>query len=104
MPSALGPAALGLWAYISAARGLRAYISGKSLMPMLQLSLVLILGYNYYLNTLTKWADHWLIKFNIPKCKIMQITTHYNQSNFTYKMCTNYNNNIPQTNYYLTPM
>jgi len=30
MPSALGPVALGLWAYIS----------GKSLMPMLQLLLV----------------------------------------------------------------
>ena len=31
------------------------------------------------LNTLTKWADHWLIEFNIPKCKIMRITTHYNK-------------------------
>ena len=40
------------------------------------------------LNTLTKWADHWLMEFNISKCKIMQITTHHNKSNFTYKMCT----------------
>ena len=40
------------------------------------------------LNPLTKWADRWLMEFNIPKCKIMQITTHYNKSNFTYKMCT----------------
>ena len=27
-------------------------------------------------NTLTKWADDWTMKFNILKCKIMQITTH----------------------------
>ena len=26
-------------------------------------------------------------KFNIPKCKIMQITTHHSKSHFIYKMC-----------------
>ena len=35
-----------------------------------------------------KWTIHWLMEFNILKCKIMQITTHYNKNNFTYKMCT----------------
>ena len=36
-------------------------------------------------NTSTKWTDHWLMEFYIPKCKIniMQITTHYNTRNFT---------------------
>ena len=39
------------------------------------------------LNTLTKWADDWMMKFNISKCKIMQITTHNSKSPFIYKMC-----------------
>ena len=38
------------------------------------------------LNLLTKWSTDWLMDFNISKCKILQITTHHNQSFFTYKM------------------
>ena len=45
------------------------------------------------LNTLTKWADDWMMKFNISKCKIMQITLHNSNSTFTYKM-TNISLNI----------
>ena len=32
------------------------------------------------LNTLTKWASDWKMSFNIPKCKIIQFTTHRNKS------------------------
>ena len=38
------------------------------------------------LNTLTKWANAWLMEFNIPKCNILQITTNFTKRNFTYKM------------------
>ena len=38
------------------------------------------------LNTLTKWAKAWLMEFNIPKCNILQISTHRTNRNFTYKM------------------
>ena len=40
------------------------------------------------LNTLTKWANAWLMEFNIPKCNILQISTHLELAkiNFTYKM------------------
>ena len=49
MPSALGPAALGLWAYIS----------GKSLVPMLQLSniymyVIVIPQYEYNILVITQ--------------------------------------------------
>ena len=27
------------------------------------------------LNTLTRWADTWLMEFNIPKCNVLQIST-----------------------------
>ena len=39
------------------------------------------------LNTLTKWADDWMMEFDIPKCKVMQITKHHSKSPFIYKMC-----------------
>ena len=39
---------------------------------------------------LNKWVNVWLMEFNIPKCSILQITTHLTKRNFTYKM-----NNIP---------
>ena len=35
-------------------------------------------------------ASNWLMEFNIPKCNILQFTTHHNKSTFTYKM-----SNIP---------
>ena len=38
------------------------------------------------LNMLTKWANAWLMEFNIPKCNILQITTNPTKRNFTYKM------------------
>jgi len=38
------------------------------------------------LNMLTKWANAWLMEFNIPKCNILQITMHLTKRNFTYKM------------------
>ena len=31
------------------------------------------------LNTLTKWPNDRRMTFNIPKCKIIQFTTHYNK-------------------------
>ena len=31
------------------------------------------------LNTLMKWADKWQMKFNIKKCKIVQISNHRNK-------------------------
>ena len=33
-----------------------------------------------------KWANAWLMEFNIPKCNILQISTHLAKRNFTYKM------------------
>ena len=33
------------------------------------------------LNTLTKWASDWKMTFNIPKCKIIQFTTHRKKVN-----------------------
>ena len=36
--------------------------------------------------TLTKWAQNWLMEFNISKCNILQITTKPSKSNFIYKM------------------
>ena len=36
------------------------------------------------LNTLTKWASEWKMTFNIPKCKIIQFTTHRNKSKHLY--------------------
>ena len=38
------------------------------------------------LNTLTKWATDWKMAFNIPKCKIIQFTTHRNKSKYIYTM------------------
>ena len=38
------------------------------------------------LNTLTKWASDWKTTFNIPKCKIIQFTTHHNKSKYLYTM------------------
>ena len=38
------------------------------------------------LNTLTKWASDWKMTFNIPKCKIIQFTTHHNKSKHLYTM------------------
>ena len=38
------------------------------------------------LNTMTKWVRDWKMTFNIPKCKIIQITTHRNKSKYTYTM------------------
>ena len=38
------------------------------------------------LNTLTKWAIDWKMAFNIPKCKIIQFTTHRNKSKYIYTM------------------
>ena len=42
------------------------------------------------LDSLTQWASNWLMEFNIPKCNILQFTTHHSKSTFTYKM-----SNIP---------
>ena len=42
------------------------------------------------LDSLTQWARIWLMEFNIPKCNILQYTTHHSKSTFTYKM-----SNIP---------
>ena len=39
------------------------------------------------LNTLTRWADDWMMEFNIPKCKVMQVTMHHSKSTFIYNMC-----------------
>ena len=39
------------------------------------------------LNTLTKWATDWKMAFNIPKCKIIQFTTHRNKSKYIYILC-----------------
>ena len=38
------------------------------------------------LNTLIEWAMTWKMDFNISKCNILQITTHYSINNFVYKM------------------
>ena len=38
------------------------------------------------LNTLTKWVSDWKMTFNIPKCKIIQFTTHHNKSKHLYTM------------------
>ena len=38
------------------------------------------------LNTLMKWADKWQMKFNIRKCKIMQISNHRNKIHCIYTM------------------
>ena len=35
---------------------------------------------------LTKWASDWKMTFNIPKCKIIQFTTHRNKSKHLYAM------------------
>ena len=37
-------------------------------------------------NTLTKWASDWKMTFNMPKCKIIQLTTHCNKSKHLYTM------------------
>ena len=39
------------------------------------------------------------MEFNIPKCKIMQIATYYNESNFTYEMCTISLNTVTEHEY-----
>ena len=33
-----------------------------------------------------KWANVWLMEFNLPKCNILQIATRVTKRNFTYKM------------------
>ena len=38
------------------------------------------------LNTLVNWAEKWQMKFNIAKCKIMQMTNRHNKLPFTYTM------------------
>ena len=38
------------------------------------------------LNTLASWASSFNMEFNIPKCNILQVTTHCNKSIFTYKI------------------
>ena len=38
------------------------------------------------LNILMKWADKWQMKFNINKCKIMQISNHDNKIYCIYTM------------------
>ena len=33
-----------------------------------------------------KWVNEWQMNFNIPKCNILQITTHHTTSIYTYQM------------------
>ena len=33
-----------------------------------------------------KWANEWHVNFNIPKCNILQVTTHHTTSKFTHQM------------------
>ena len=52
------------------------------------------------LNTLTKWADDWMMEYNIPKCKVMQITTHHSKSTFIYNMCNISLNTVTEHEYF----
>ena len=38
------------------------------------------------LDTLSSWVDTWLMKFNVQKCCLMQISTLHSKSSFSYTM------------------
>jgi len=38
------------------------------------------------LDTSSSWADTWLMKFNVQKCCLMQISTLHSKSSFSYTM------------------
>ena len=39
------------------------------------------------LDNLTTWSRRWQMEFNVSKCKILQVSTHYSKSHFSYQMC-----------------
>ena len=39
------------------------------------------------LDTLTTWIQSWQLEFNVSKCKILQVSTCYIKSLFSYQMC-----------------
>jgi len=51
------------------------------------------------LESLTQWAKNWLMEFNIPKCNIIQFTTHHNKSTFTYEMSNSPLNTVLEHTY-----
>ena len=50
-------------------------------------------------NDLMQWVNSWLMEFNIPKCDIIQFTTHNNKSLFTYEMSNTPLNVVQQHTY-----
>ena len=51
------------------------------------------------LDTLITWTRRWQMEFNVPKCKILQVSTHHTKSLFTYEMSSIPLETVEQHNY-----
>ena len=51
------------------------------------------------LDTLSTWTRRWQMEFNVSKCKILQVSTCYTKSLFSYQMCGTPLEIVEQHNY-----